>query len=863
MKISTIFACLLGVSSFAVAATSAQPHMVQLFSVCSQKGVYMPRSDYEKYVERGGAVSGCKQRRLFCQYGVVSEPAETIRRVQEKTDAEGETFMLRDGNMFVIPRGACVMASIPSHEKPLNITARRLRPLVHLVLGVHDRMQDDKECDPVACAHELIAQQRYSRTDIRDIEDAFYALVGGDGWLKTLIVELAGDSDDGSDASSFDTCEEGATLFSGGMTQNSDGSFVRRNTIANVIRENHELGSGMPVVQGALDLAGKGITSIDDIGLLAQSLPSSVVREVTTIDLSHNDITHVSGYAFVEFPFLRVINLSYNACLTTIDKDAFSGLAHLQVLDISHADCAELPEGLIMHCEQLHTIRYNNNHLKVLPKLPQKNNLRTLAAQCNELTDMPDMSRAYKLSCLNLAYNKLTVAHAHFLPLPEEERTPALVAALFDHNQIEKIGSGFLARLPKKGIVDISSNPVWHDAHVASTEELLQASGYEHLSDRANRQGNLIANQIRDALFTDVREKLFDYLVAQNLVKAEVLKSEIVARRALASISTTAADVGMWFYRYGGWIVLGATLIGGGVGGLVGLAIKKVAVRAAVRFGVGAAIGAAAGAGLGYLGYSVYSDSENFYLNSGGSSVYMTSELRRCYIGTYRLMVLLAVLKQYLVAANTCLYWVLNYDELALSSEEGLVDTIMGHLEQQLHFRVKQVLARANEATCIATVTHLVSENPLDEVRRHSPEDLFPADTMDNQPIARDADYPWMGVEKATLVRTALCRFASVARVLRAYLMNRYLGHMDHVALLKVVGTLDELRVCLSGVIDDVLAPTVRAMGEVGHLHDEWGKEMEHLKAVAAQTRQFLQHLDTEAENVVSLARSSGVHRAD
>ena len=367
----------------------------------------------------------------------------------------------------------------------------------------------------------------------------------------------------------------------------------------------------------------------------------------------------------------------------------------------------------------------------------------------------------------------------------------------------------------------------------------------------------IAADDIRRDLFTDTCDKLFTYLLKHKLIKAKVLKEDILMRHALKNIHTRAADIGMFFYKYGDWITFGAAIIFGGIGALVGFSLKTVALKTAARVITGAAVGAGLGAAAAYMGCKTWGNQNSFYCKNAKGEVCMTIDLRSQYIGTYRLIALLTLLKQYLVSCNTCLHWVLNYDEFL--EQDDHLDKIMGRFEDNLHLAKKHVLARTNDAVCIAMITQLIADNPLDELRKQCPDDLFEGSCFSEVSFSEKAKFSFLGLDKLTMVGQCIQIFSRVARIVRAMLLNRYYGTVDHCRMLSLSTRVAELQKALHIISGDVVGPTVRAMDEAKQQSDEWYEELVHLNTVALNTCELLQQLEHDVHDYHSFSGAKGV----
>lgn len=142
------------------------------------------------------------------------------------------------------------------------------------------------------------------------------------------------------------------------------------------------------------------------------SLKLSLGPRLKTLDVSHNDITHISFQPSLHSPRdLTELNISH-AKLSSIDDTTLGSLISLQTLYINHNTFTSLPESL---CELRHLTHLicSDNKLTALPEsIGQLDNLRELDAHNNSLTDLPvSIWNCARLETLNLTSNLLDNWH--------------------------------------------------------------------------------------------------------------------------------------------------------------------------------------------------------------------------------------------------------------------------------------------------------------------------------------------------------------------------------------------------------------------------------------------------------------------
>lgn len=88
-------------------------------------------------------------------------------------------------------------------------------------------------------------------------------------------------------------------------------------------------------------------------------------EDVTSINLRHNQLKSIPGYAFSRFPNLRRLELDNNQ-ITQIDPNAFWGLHHLEALDLSCNQLETLPEGVFNPLNRtLETLNIAGNKIQI------------------------------------------------------------------------------------------------------------------------------------------------------------------------------------------------------------------------------------------------------------------------------------------------------------------------------------------------------------------------------------------------------------------------------------------------------------------------------------------------------------------
>lgn len=802
---------------FGTSFVSANMPLAALYTADHNSVVYLPLNLVEAYKRQGGALSEQRSRHDRKEFVSGLTQKSLITALQAlHSDEQLVCIQLRDGNVFLVSVALLDCAGIAhDDQEAVPVDSHNMRMFLKLLLACP---ASPGHSGRLTALRSTLVGGHYRYHHIRSLQRTGWS-VGTPQWFDTVCEQvrdiLAGDNESQSVSSSDSETVSAMSLLSvadheGGRQLRTDIAWLLTTRGADFVRKR--------LNDNVLNLHDCGLTSIHDFALLKEVLGVEQWDRLEGIDLSRNPLFSLEGLA--------------------------APVVH--TLDVSACRIAQMPADLFTMLPQLRVLVATHNEIAHFPAIPADASLEMLSLHHNRLAEAPDCHAAAHLEVINLCDNNIGTLRRSVLP-----ESGTLHALLVSNNQINNLESDFVSGLSDQIVVDMQHNPLWRPEHEAHLQEVLVEHGYESLPAQARADGSVIANQVRDALFADTRDKLCDYLLTHNILTVPVVRDEIRARRPLRSIHTRGVDIGMWMYRYGGWFIAGASIIGGGVGGIVGYILKRAARSVVRRVLVGGAIGLAVGAVAGYFGYRAFYDPRHFYLSDGGEEVFMSSSLREKYIGTYRLIALLYLLKQYLIACNICLYWVLHYDELM--AEDDHIEDIMHRLEQQMHTRAQMLLARTDDPTTIALISDLITEHPLTDLQRQCPNDLFPAADMRNQPLSERATFAFLGVEKLTLVRSTICRFADAARTLRALLVNRYIGTHDHARMLSMIARVEPLQHSLALLNDDVIAPTLTGLEEAGHGGVEWTNEVRHIQAVLQQTHESLHQLMQQAERVAQL----------
>lgn len=159
-----------------------------------------------------------------------------------------------------------------------------------------------------------------------------------------------------------------------------------------------------------LNLTHNRLRSIDRLGLDL----SAGGLELQTLDLSFNDLMLIpEGSSLTWLRRLQYLNLSHNN-ISELSGEALGGLITLRVLDLSSNRLETLPQGLFASCRELHEVHLQNNSLFTLAKglFHRLEQLIVLDLSSNQLTsshvDAGTFTGLIRLIVLNLSHNSLT-----------------------------------------------------------------------------------------------------------------------------------------------------------------------------------------------------------------------------------------------------------------------------------------------------------------------------------------------------------------------------------------------------------------------------------------------------------------------
>jgi len=169
-------------------------------------------------------------------------------------------------------------------------------------------------------------------------------------------------------------------------------------------------GSLPAIKNNTWNLSGKEITSLEGLNVI------DGIKEVHTLDLSHNQFEKFPEDLSKYMPALKNLNLSFNA-LKTVDVKAAAGLKDLETLDLSHNQLKVLADGVFADSVSLKTLKLDENQLEKVPAkgvLADLKGLRSLSLSKNKLSILSARSFAVltSLESLFLLGNKLETVEA-------------------------------------------------------------------------------------------------------------------------------------------------------------------------------------------------------------------------------------------------------------------------------------------------------------------------------------------------------------------------------------------------------------------------------------------------------------------
>ncbi|KAF4526470.1 hypothetical protein B566_EDAN015132 [Ephemera danica] len=218
----------------------------------------------------------------------------------------------------------------------------------------------------------------------------------------------------------------------------------------------------------------------------SNGVPANLHINVKIMDLSHNNITEISGgyfrpieaaltqlllchnglvnatrEAFGNMPHLQWLDLSFNR-LRELDFDVFRHTRRLQVLKLQYNDLVDVPADVFHGLNELRVITLADNGLKQLPDglVFAATNLERLDVSNNQLTRVPNgifsASSGRSLCDLDLSHNLIAAIH----PTDAVSRLKSLTRLDLSHNRLTRLDDATFSTMPRLTSLDISYNPL-------------------------------------------------------------------------------------------------------------------------------------------------------------------------------------------------------------------------------------------------------------------------------------------------------------------------------------------------------------------------------------------------------------------
>ncbi|XP_016842445.2 toll-like receptor 7 [Nasonia vitripennis] len=203
------------------------------------------------------------------------------------------------------------------------------------------------------------------------------------------------------------------------------------------------------------------------LNLAGNRLGSDFVNETTflglirliVLDLSYNQLTHISELMFKDLFFLQILDLRNNS-ISHIESNAFRPLYNLHTLELSdnrlHAIGPQLFNGLFV----LNRLTLSGNLVSSIDPVAFRNcsDLKELDLSGNELTSVPEALRNLNfLKTLDLGENRISEFHnGSFHNLHQ------LTGLRLIGNEIGNLTRGMLWDLPNLQILNLARNKVQH-----------------------------------------------------------------------------------------------------------------------------------------------------------------------------------------------------------------------------------------------------------------------------------------------------------------------------------------------------------------------------------------------------------------
>ncbi|KAJ9585990.1 hypothetical protein L9F63_020367 [Diploptera punctata] len=270
-----------------------------------------------------------------------------------------------------------------------------------------------------------------------------------------------------------------------------------------------------------LDLSSNELTS----NWVNRDTFSGLVRLVV-LNLAHNDITRLDSHVFQDLYSLQMLNLEDNS-IEVIADGAFSTLSNLHALTLSHNHLVQLESFHFTGLYVLNQLFVNNNNIKHIHPRTFENctNLQDLGLSGNALTEVPaGIGHLRYLKMLDLGENRISkLVNSSFDGLDQ------LYGVRLIDNELENISRDAFSALPSLQVLNLACNKIKVvDKGAFGTNPTMRALRLD---------GNLLTNidgvftQVTGLVWLNVSDNLltwFDFgLLPQSLEWLDMHKNQV------------------------------------------------------------------------------------------------------------------------------------------------------------------------------------------------------------------------------------------------------------------------------------------------------------------------------------------------
>jgi len=825
--------------------------------ICGREGarLYMPQSVYGDYTKAGGTllISLKREKSMVQQFTSLSPAGEVIKSVTSAVSYPLVQVCLGDKTLCILPTTFLGNLGIVPEKQilRLGVDRRSMREFMHMMENLRGSFTKREAEDERVLARYLYNSPATNSRSVRSIKRVLWGFDPLPGWVERVIMRendcASADSSSIASGSSVSTRTSSGTSISGSTSPSSatsslssdhDSSFsvgylASTRGIAGLALELGKEEFVHRFLKGGklLDFSGQDLTTLDDFCQVCTNLFSGAeLLSITELDLANNALTEIPIGAFSCLPALQSLMLNNNP-MRTISYRALQGLEKLEKLFIADIAGLELPDDFLRCVPRLTLFFAPRCGLSGCPSLRFVPKLKTLDVAGNCLTVLPDASFLSELEVYNAMDNRIEIFDLACFPRSSDGHLTLSTLQLND-NVIAAIPSTFYHAMPQAGfLLTLHNNPLWETAQ-DSISRGLQEVGFEAFDEESKSHGTALAQEVSKHIFDITCDRACVYLRDKDAFTTPLIWNEIQRRRPVRAIATAKADRAKWVYDNQWWIFAGITLLTGGIGAIIGIFARKVAKSVARRAALGGVMGAVFGAVASWAGCKYFANDGHLYFDTGGAGVHMTSDLKRLYVGTYRTIALLALFKQYLAALSVSLMWLAFHDQFA---EKKQMHRLMEDLENKIWAARQGLFERVDEPTTLAMLHQLTVEAPIDEIRKHTPDDLFPGSALESVNLSDGAAFSLMVHDQVVMIRAAIIRFAAAARTVRAAVINRYMGTYDHARVCRLMCELPELREALSLIVTEVVEPLKATMKFMGEESLPWYEEINRFGVVVSE----------------------------